>query len=84
MAIPAAFIVSGLTGILIERTIIRFLYGRPLETLLATFGVSLILQQLVRSIFSALNRSVKTPEWMSGTLQLNEALVALPTTGSTS
>ncbi len=74
VAIPAAFMVSGLAGILIERTIIRFLYGRPLETLLATFGVSLILQQLVRSIFSALNRSVITPAWMSGTLQLNEAL----------
>jgi urea transport system permease protein len=74
VAIPAAFIVAALTGILIERTIIRFLYGRPLETLLATFGVSLILQQLVRSIFTALNRSVQTPAWMSGTLQLNEAL----------
>jgi urea transport system permease protein len=74
LAIPAAFLVAALTGILIERTIIRFLYGRPLETLLATFGVSLILQQLVRSIFTALNRSVETPEWMSGTLQLNEAL----------
>jgi urea transport system permease protein len=74
VAIPAAFIVAGLTGVLIERTVIRFLYGRPLETLLATFGISLILQQLVRSIFSALNRSVLTPAWMSGTLQLNEAL----------
>jgi urea transport system permease protein len=74
VAIPVAFVVSGLMGILIERTIIRFLYGRPLETLLATFGVSLILQQLVRSIFTALNRSVETPPWMSGTLQLNEAL----------
>jgi len=74
LAIPAAFLVAALTGILIERTIIRFLYGRPLETLLATFGVSLILQQLVRSIFTALNRSVETPGWMSGTLQLNEAL----------
>jgi urea transport system permease protein len=50
------------------------LYGRPLETLLATFGVSLVLQQLVRSIFSANNRSVETPSWMSGTLQVNEAL----------
>ena len=59
---------------LIERTIIRFLYGRPLETLLATFGLSLVLQQLVRSTFSALNRSVATPSWMSGTLQFNEAL----------
>jgi urea transport system permease protein len=74
VAVPAAFLVAALTGILIERTVIRFLYGRPLETLLATFGVSLILQQLVRSIFTALNRSVETPSWMSGTLQLNEAL----------
>jgi urea transport system permease protein len=74
VAIPAAFMVAGLMGILIERSIIRFLYGRPLETLLATFGVSLILQQLVRSIFSALNRSVITPDWMSGTLQVNDAL----------
>jgi urea transport system permease protein len=74
VAIPAAFLVAALTGVLIERTVIRFLYGRPLETLLATFGVSLILQQLVRSIFSALNREVKTPDFMSGTLQLNEAL----------
>jgi urea transport system permease protein len=73
-AIPAAFLVSGLTGVLMERSIIRFLYGRPLETLLATFGVSLILQQLVRSIFSALNRSVVTPDWMSGSLRLNDAL----------
>jgi urea transport system permease protein len=73
-AIPAAFIVAGLTGVLLERTIIRFLYGRPLETLLATFGVSLILQQSVRSIFSALNRSVVTPDWMSGSLRLNDAL----------
>jgi len=74
VAVPVAFLVSGLMGILIERTIIRFLYGRPLETLLATFGVSLILQQLVRTVFTALNREVKTPDWMSGTLQLNEAL----------
>ncbi len=74
VAVPAAFLVAGLTGVLIERTIIRFLYGRPLETLLATFGVSLVLQQLVRSIFSANNRSVITPAWMSGTLQINDAL----------
>lgn len=74
VAIPAAFIVAGLTGVLMERTIIRHLYGRPLETLLATFGVSLILQQTVRSIFSALNRSVITPDWMSGSLRLNDAL----------
>src|SRR5260370_30888792 len=74
LAIPAAFIVAGVTGVIIERTIISFLYGRPLETLLATFGVSLVLQQLVRSIFSANNRSVETPAWLSGTLQINGAL----------
>ena len=73
-AIPAAFLVSGLMGVVLERTVIRFLYGRPLETLLATFGVSLILQQTVRSIFTALNRSVVTPDWMSGSLRLNDAL----------
>lgn len=71
VAIPAAFLVSGLMGVIIERTVIRHLYGRPLETLLATFGISLILQQLVRSVFSPLNRSVITPEWMSGSWELN-------------
>ncbi len=74
VAIPAAFTVAAVAGVLIERAIIRFLYGRPLETLLATFGISLVLQQAVRSMFSALNRSVATPSWMSGTLQLNDAL----------
>ncbi|HEY2843507.1 MAG TPA: urea ABC transporter permease subunit UrtB [Bryobacteraceae bacterium] len=74
VAIPAAFIVAGAAGVLMERTVIRFLYGRPLETLLATFGVSLILQQTVRSIFSALNKSVITPDWMSGSLRINDAL----------
>ncbi|WP_051234668.1 urea ABC transporter permease subunit UrtB [Marinimicrobium agarilyticum] len=74
MAVPAAFLVSGLVGIAIERGVIRFLYGRPLETLLATFGLSLILQQAARTIFSPLNRSVELPVWMSGSLQLNPAL----------
>jgi urea transport system permease protein len=74
LAIPAAFVISALVGMAIERGIIRFLYGRPLETLLATFGVSLVLQQTVRSIFSPLNRSVATPEWMSGTWQINDFL----------
>lgn len=74
VAIPAAFIVSGLVGIVIERGVIRYLYGRPLETLLATFGISLILQQTVRSIFSPLNRSVETPSWMSGVWEINSAL----------
>lgn len=74
VAVPAAFMVSGLVGIAIERGVIRFLYGRPLETLLATFGISLVLQQAVRSIFSPLNRSVATPEWMSGSWEINGAL----------
>ena len=74
LSIPAAFMISALVGIAIERGIIRFLYGRPLETLLATFGVSLFLQQTVRSIFSPLNRSVAAPTWMSGTWQINDFL----------
>jgi urea transport system permease protein len=74
VAVPAAFLVSAAVGILIERSVIRFLYGRPLETLLATFGISLILQQAVRSIFSPLNRSVLTPEWMSGSLEITSGL----------
>tara|TARA_B110000438_G_C15819834_1_gene653843 strand:+ start:1508 stop:3115 length:1608 start_codon:yes stop_codon:yes gene_type:complete len=75
IAVPAAFLVSGIVGIIIERGVIRYLYGRPLETLLATFGISLILQQAVRSIFSPLNRSVITPEWMSGGWEINAALL---------
>ncbi len=74
VAVPAAFMVSAIVGILIERLVIRHLYGRPLETLLATFGISLILQQAVRTIFSPLNRSVETPQWMSGSLEINPAL----------
>ncbi len=74
VAIPAAFLVSGLFGVLIERGIVRFLYGRPLETLLATFGVSLLLQQLVRDVFSPNNRPVETPQWMAGSLQINDVL----------
>ncbi|MCX7375798.1 MAG: urea ABC transporter permease subunit UrtB [Alphaproteobacteria bacterium] len=66
LAVPAAFIVSGGLGIAIERGLIRFLYGRPLETLLATWGLSLVLQQAVRSIFGPTNREVGTPSWMSG------------------
>ena len=74
VAIPLAFLVSGLFGIAIERGIIRFLYGRPLETLLATFGLSLILQQLVRTTISAQNVPVVNPSWMSGIWQYNDAL----------
>jgi len=66
IAIPLAFVVTGVIGVIIERTIIRYLYGRPLETLLATFGLSLMLQQAVRSIFGANNREVGAPTFMSG------------------
>jgi len=74
IAIPMAFLASGMMGILIERGVVRFLYGRPLETLLATFGVSLVLQQLVRSIFGPTNQAVATPSWMSGTWQASDSL----------
>ncbi|WP_431026430.1 urea ABC transporter permease subunit UrtB [Halomonas sp. H5] len=74
LAIPAGFLVAALAGVAIERGVIQFLKGRPLETLLATFGISLILQQLVRTVISPLNRSVVTPEWMSGSIAINDAL----------
>lgn len=74
VAIPSAFVVCALVGVAIERGVIQFLKGRPLETLLATFGISLILQQTVRSIFSPLNRQVSTPEWMSGAWEINPGL----------
>ena len=70
IALPLAFLVSGTVGVLIERSVIRFLYGRPLETLLATWGISLILQQLVRTTFGANNREVGNPSWMSGATDL--------------
>ena len=70
VAIPLAFLVAGAFGILIERLVIRFLYGRPLETLLATWGISLILQQLVRSVFGANNRQVSAPAFMSGSIDV--------------
>ncbi|KAE8545750.1 urea ABC transporter permease subunit UrtB [Marinobacter nauticus] len=74
LSIPAGFLVAALAGIAIERSVIQYLKGRPLETLLATFGISLILQQLVRTVISPLNRTVVTPEWMSGSIMVNEAL----------
>lgn len=74
VAIPVAFLVSGFVGVLIERFVVRYLYGRPLETLLATFGISLILQQAVRSVFSPLNRLVQSPEWMSGAWEVMPGL----------
>ncbi len=70
IAIPLAFVVAGFIGILIERSIIRFLYTRPLETLLATWGLSLILQQAVRSMFGPNNREVGNPSFMSGAFDL--------------
>jgi len=75
VAIPAAFIVAGGFGVAIERGIIRYLYGRPLETLLATWGLSLILQQFVRSIFGPTNQAVGNPEWMSGAIEITGGLV---------
>ncbi len=69
IAVPAAFVIAGLVGMLIERGIIRFLYGRPLETLLATWGLSLILQQGVRTAFGPTNREVSNPSWMSGAFE---------------
>jgi urea transport system permease protein len=69
-AVPLAFLVAGVVGIAIERSLIRWLYGRPLETLLATWGLSLVLQQAVRSIFGAHNLDVETPPWMSSDTHL--------------
>ena len=70
IALPLAFLVTGAVGLVMERGIIRFLYGRPLETLLATWGVSLMLQQAVRSIFGPTNQEVGNPSWMSGAFDL--------------
>ena len=70
VALPVAFIASGLVGAALERTVIRFLYGRPLETLLATWGISLVLMQAVRSLFGAQNVGVENPSWMSGGITL--------------
>jgi urea transport system permease protein len=74
-ALPAAFLVTALIGIAIERGVIRWLYGRPLETLLATWGLSLIIQQGVRSIFGASNREVGNPSWMSGAFDFYGILI---------
>jgi urea transport system permease protein len=68
VALPAAFLFTALVGIAIERGVIRWLYGRPLETLLATWGISLILQQSVRTIFGPTNQMVSNPSWMSGSV----------------
>ena len=77
VAMPAAFLASALVGAALERTVIRWLYGRPLETLLATWGLSLVLMQAVRSLFGAQNVAVESPSWMGGSLALLPGL-ALP------
>ncbi len=75
ISIPLAFLVAGAVGVAIERGIIRWLYGRPLETLLATWGISLALQQTVRSIFGPTNQEVGTPAFMSGAFQLGQMTI---------
>ncbi|ABD06503.1 inner-membrane translocator [Rhodopseudomonas palustris HaA2] len=75
IAVPLAFLVAGAIGVLIERSVIRFLYGRPLETLLATWGLSLILQQAVRTLFGPTNREVGNPSWMSGAFELGQITI---------
>ena len=70
IAVPMAFLVSGAVGIGLERGVIRHLYGRPIETLLMTWGVSMILQQAVRTAFGSTNREVTSPSWMSGTMEI--------------
>jgi urea transport system permease protein len=72
VALPAAFLVAAMVGIALERSIIRFLYKRPLESLLATWGVSLVLQQLFRLIFGASNVDVSSPTWLSGNWTVND------------
>jgi urea transport system permease protein len=69
-ALPVAFAASALVGVVLERGVLRFLYGRPLETLLATWGISLVLMQAVRSLFGAQNVGVENPSWMSGGIQV--------------
>ena len=75
VALPVAFGVSAAVGMLLERTVIRFLYGRPLETLLATWGLSLILIQAVRTIFGAQNVQVENPAWMAGGVEIMTGVV---------
>jgi urea transport system permease protein len=74
-AVPAAFLVSGMVGMALERSVIRWLYGRPLETLLATWGISLVLIQAVRTLFGAQNVQVENPAFMSGGIQALSNLV---------
>jgi urea transport system permease protein len=75
IALPVAFLSAALVGVLLERTVIRFLYGRPLETLLATWGISLILIQAMRTIFGAQNVGLENPAWLSGGFALLPGIV---------
>ena len=75
IAIPLAFLLSGAIGILIERTVIQWLYGRALDTLLATWGISLILQQATRTVFGPTNREVGNPSWMSGAFEFGHLTI---------
>ncbi|TIX66051.1 MAG: urea ABC transporter permease subunit UrtB, partial [Mesorhizobium sp.] len=75
IALPLAFLVAALVGLAIERGVIRLLYGRPLETLLATWGISLVLQQAVRTIFGPTNQEVGNPSWMSGSFDVGQLAI---------
>ena len=70
LAVPASFLAAALMGAILERSVFRFLYGRPLETLLASWGISLVLMQLVRTVFGAQNVQVENPNWMSGGFEI--------------
>src|SRR5262249_52495422 len=74
-ALPASFLAAAVAGFALERIVLRHLYGRPLETLLATFGVSLLMMQAVRTIFGAQNVEVANPGWMSGGIEALPGLV---------
>ena len=74
LALPASFLVAALLGWALERSLVRFLYKRPLDTLLATWGVGLVLEQAAKSIFGAPNVTVRVPEWLTGTLQIGQDL----------
>lgn len=74
-AIPLSFLIAGLIGLLLERTLVRFLYQRPLDTLLATWGVSMVLQQVARDIFGAPNVQVVSPGWLNGAVRFAGVLL---------
>ncbi len=74
VAIPLAFLTAAFAGLILERTVIRFLYRRPLESLLATWGVSLIMQQMFRLVFGANNVQVNSPSWLSGNYTLHDVI----------